>query len=87
METRQQRYEQTKKGKQTRQTAIAAYRTRRVKWEVWLTPEISKALEASIPDGESKSEFLRKILHKHLDRVVFMIHTVGEPDEIKTKND
>ena len=68
METKQSRYKRTEKGKQAQQTAVIAYRVRRVKWEVWLDAEISGALEASIPDGVSKADYLRKIFQIHLDK-------------------
>lgn len=80
MTTRQQRYEQTAKGKKARQQAISNYRGARVKWEVWLDEEISEALQASIPVGVSKTDYLRKIFQKHLDGVGCMIHTEGKED-------
>ena len=76
METKQKRYEQTVKGKQARQTAIIAYRVRRVKWEVWLDREMSEELEASILDGVSRSDYMREIFRKHLEKVRRMIHTI-----------
>ena len=85
METRQKRYEQTEKGRQARQTARIAHRLRRVKWEVWLDSEMSEKLEASIPDGVTRSDFVRKIFQKHLDNVCIMQHTKGV-DEHKTTN-
>ena len=78
MKTKQKRYEQTAKGKQARQTAIIAYRTRRVKWEVWLDREMSEELEASIPDGVSRSDYTRKIFREYLDKVRCMIHTTED---------
>ncbi len=79
MITKQQRYERTPKGKQSRQQAIANYRGARVKWEVWLDEEMSEALQASIPVGASKTDYLKKIFQKHLDIVGCMIHTKEEP--------
>ena len=76
MGTKQKRYEQTTKGKQARQTAIIAYRVRRVKWEVWLDREMSEELEDSIPDGVSRSDYTRKIFREYLDKVRCMIHTI-----------
>ena len=76
METKQKRYEQTAKGKRARQAANIAYRTRRVKWEVWLDREMSEELEILIPDGVSRSDYIRKIFHEYLDKVRYMIHTV-----------
>ena len=70
METKQKRYEQTAKGKQARQTANIAYRIRRVKWEVWLDREMSEELEASIPDGVNRSDYIREIFRKHLTKYV-----------------
>jgi len=58
--------------------AIAAYRARRVKWEVWLGEEMSEALQASIPDGVSKTDYLKKIFQEHLDKVRCVIHTKEE---------
>jgi hypothetical protein len=75
VETKQDRYKRTEKGKQAQQTAIVAYRCRRVKWEVWLDMEMSNALEASIPDGVSKADYLRKIFQNHLDNVSCMVDT------------
>ena len=85
METRQKRYEQTEKGRQARQTARIAHRLRRVKWEVWLDAEMSEELEASIPDGVSRSDFVRKIFKKHLDNVCIMQHT-EDTEGHKTSN-
>lgn len=68
--TKQERYERTPKGRQARQMAITAYRVRRVKWEVWLDEEMSEALEASIPDGVSKTDYLKKIFQEHLDKAL-----------------
>jgi hypothetical protein len=86
--TKQERYERTPKGRQARQQAIATYRDKRVKWEVWLDAEMSEALEALIPDGVSRSEYLRKIFQKHLDKVYCMIHTEGveETNEPRSQN-
>lgn len=75
MEAKQKRYKRTEKGKQAQQTAIVAYRIRRIKWEVWLDPEMSEALEVSIPCGVNKSDYLRKIFWQHLDKVSSMIDT------------
>ena len=58
------------KGKRARQTANIAYRVRRVKWEVWLDREMSEELEASIPDGVSRSDYIREIFCKHLTKYV-----------------
>lgn len=77
--TKQQRYEQTTKGKKARQRAIANYRGARVKWEVWLDEEMSEALQASIPVGVSKTDYLINIFQKHLDTVGCVIHTKEEP--------
>lgn len=88
MTTRQERYEQTPKGKEARQAAITNYRAKRVKWEVWLDEGMSEALETSIPDGVSRSDYMRKIFQKHLDKVCIMIHTEGvEEEPRKPKND
>ena len=76
MGTKQKRYEQTTKGRQARQTAIIAYRVRRVKWEVWLDREMSEELEDSIPDGVSRSDYTRKIFREYLDKVRYVIHTI-----------
>ena len=76
--TKQERYKRTEKGKQAQQTALIAYRFRRVKWEVWLDAETSGALEASIPDGVNKSDYLRKIFLAHLDKVSIMRDTEVE---------
>lgn len=70
METKQKRYEQTAKGKRARETANIAYRVRRVKWEVWLDREMSEELEGSIPDGVSRSDYIREIFRKHLTKYV-----------------
>lgn len=75
METKQQRYKRTPKGREAQKTATIAYRVRRVKWEVWLDADTSDALEASIPDGVSKSDYLRTIFQLHLDKVSCMKDT------------
>ena len=87
MATKQERYEQTPKGRQARHQAIATYRGKRVKWEVWLDAEMSEALEASIPDGASRSDHMRKIFQKYLDKVCCMIHTerVEETNEPRSQ--
>jgi hypothetical protein len=76
VESSKKRYKRTEKGKQAQETAIAAYRLRRVKWEVWLDTEMSIALEASIPDGVTRSDYVRTIFQKHLDSVSYMIDNV-----------
>lgn len=83
METRQKRYKQTDKGKRAQNKSTSTYRFNRVKWEVWLDKELSDALDASIPDGLTRAEFLRRMLRDRLDKVSYMIDTTREGKTIE----
>lgn len=69
METKQQRYEQTEKGKVARRKAVASYKSKLVKWEAMIEPELSDALLACKPDDVSKAAFIKSIFQGYLDNV------------------
>ena len=64
---KQQKYEQTEKGKQARRRAVKAYREKLVRWECNLSQELSNQLDAAKPEGMSKAAFVEYALKKLLD--------------------
>ena len=69
MPAKQIRYTQTIKGKVAQQRAVANYKSKLIKWEALLEPEMADALERVKPDGMSRQAFIKKILQQHLDEV------------------
>lgn len=69
MPTKQERYEQTEKGRKARRRAIANYDAKFIEWKARLEPEMSEALERAKPDGVSRSAFVKKIFQEYLDKV------------------
>ena len=68
-ETRQKRYHQTSKGKTAQRKAIANYKSRMVRWDLLLSPELSMALDRARPKEASRASFARHIFGKYLDSV------------------
>ena len=69
MKTKQDRYHQSEKGKAARRKAMANYVARMVKWEAFINPELSAALDRAKPEGISKQAFIQKIFQQYVDAV------------------
>lgn len=69
MKTKQERYHQSEKGKAARRRAMANYAARMVKWEAFINPELSAALDRAKPEGISKQAFIKKIFQQYVDVV------------------
>lgn len=69
METKQEKYHQSEKGKAARRRAMQNYVARMVKWEAFINPELSAALDRAKPEGMSKQAFIKKIFQGYIDKV------------------
>lgn len=68
-QTKQERYHQTDKGKIAQRAATANYKSRMVKWETLISPELSATLDRAKPKEMSRSTFIKKIFQQYLDIV------------------
>ncbi len=68
-ETKQERYHQTGKGKAAQRKAVANYKSRMVRWDLLLPPELSAALDRQKPKTMSRSTFAKIIFQKYVDKV------------------
>ena len=68
-QTRQDKYHQTDKGKIAQRKAAANYKSRMVRWDLLLPPELSAALDLVKPKTMSRSAFAKIILQKYVDKV------------------
>ena len=69
IQTRQNKYHQTDKGRIAQRKASASYKARMVRWDLLLPPELSTALDQVKPKAMSRSAFAKIILQKYVNKV------------------
>lgn len=75
MQTKQDRYERTAKGRIARHRAVANYEAKFIEWKSRLEPDMSDALDRAKPEDMSRSAFAKKIFREYLDNLSRPIHT------------